>query len=181
MNTSNKEEETEIILGCVKKIRANQELLYKKYYGYAMAISLSYCPNREIAQEVVDDTFMKVFDSIKTFDVNQPFKGWLRKITIHTAIDHLRRNKRFKQHLSLYEHNGELPDVQIVDQLTIEDIHKLIAELPDMLKIVFNLYEIEGYSHKEIAEFMNIAESSSRTYLTRAKERLRTLVVKHCN
>lgn len=181
MNTGNKEEEAEIILGCVKKNRANQEILYKKYYGYVMAISLSYCSNRELAQEVVDDTFMKVFDSIKAFDINQSFKGWLRKITIHTAIDHLRKNKKFKNHLNLYQYYGELPNVEMVDQLTIDDIHKLIAELPDMLRVVFNFYEMEGYNHKEIAEFLNIAESSSRTYLTRAKERLRSLIVKHCN
>ncbi|HMR15021.1 RNA polymerase sigma factor [Mariniflexile maritimum] len=181
MNTGKKEEDVEIIFGCIKKIRKDQELLYKKYYGYIMSISLSYASNREIAQEIVDDTFMKVFDSIKSFDINQPFKGWLRKITINTAIDHLRKNKKFTHHLDLYELNGELPSIEAIDKLTVDDIHKLIAQLPDMLKVVFNLYELEGYNHKEIAAVLNIAESSSRTYLTRAKERLRDVVVKYCN
>lgn len=180
MNADNREE-AEIILGCVRKIERNQELLYKRYYGYVMSISLSYSSNREIAQEIVDDTFMKVFDSIKSFDTTQPFKGWLRKITINTAIDHLRKNKKFTHHLDLYEYTNEVPSIETIDQLAINDIHKLIANLPDILRVVFNLYEIEGYSHKEIAALINIAESSSRTYLTRAKDRLRELVVKYCN
>lgn len=180
MNTDDKEE-VKIILGCIKKQKINQELLYKKYYGYVMAISLSYSPNREIAQEITDDTFMKVFHSIKTFDTSKPFKGWLRKITVNTAIDFLRKNKKFMHHLDLQEHRNEIPPTESIDQLTIDDIHKLIANLPDTLRVVFNLYEIEGYTHQEISKRINIAESSSRTYLARAKEKLRELVTKHCN
>src|SRR5690606_10240195 len=147
LNTD-KEDEAGLILGCIQKSRGHQELLYKKYYGYVMAISLSYGSNREEAQEIVDDTFMKVFEAIGTFDRDQPFKGWLRRITINTAIDHLRRNKRFKHYLEIGEHGHSVPAAQVVDTLGIDDIHKLISALPDTLKMVFNLYEVEGYSHR---------------------------------
>ncbi|WP_220762832.1 RNA polymerase sigma factor [Flavobacterium sp. UMI-01] len=173
--------EVALILGCINKNNNDQELLYRKYYGYVMSIGLSYSSNREIAQEIVDDTFIKVFDSIKTYNLDQPFKRWLRRITINTAIDHLRKNKKFKLHLDLYEYKNQLPSIEAIDQLSLNDIYTLIADLPDMLRVVFNLYEIEGYSHKEIAAIVNIAESSSRTYLTRAKERLKDQIVKYCN
>lgn len=177
----NTEEEKIIILGCVQKEQKKQELLYKKYFGYAMTISLSYCSNREEAREIVDDTFMKVFDSISTFDLNKPFKGWFRKITINTAIDTLRKNKKFMNHLDIHENMNPIPSIEMVDQLTIEDIYNMIARLPDVLKVVFNLYEIEGFTHKEISTLLNIPESSSRTYLTRAKLRLREIINKNTN
>lgn len=180
LNTG-KGEETKLILGCRQKTRESQELLYKRYYGYVMAISLSYGSNREVAQEIVDDAFMKVFDTILSFDIKQSFKPWLRRITINTAIDYLRKNKKFNYHLSLAEEVSEMQSLEMIDSLVVKDIHKLIAELPDALKVVFNLYEIEGYSHREIAEIMGISESSSRTYLTRGKERLRDLMAKHFN
>lgn len=179
LNTGKKEDEMELILGCIQKKREDQELLYKKYYGYVMAIGLIYGSNREMAQEIVDDVFMKVFDAIRSFELNQSFKGWLRRITINTAIDHLRRDKRFSNHLDLSEHGHGTPSLDVVDTLVVEDIHRLIAALPDALKMVFNLYEVEGYSHREIADMLDISESSSRTYLARAKERLRGLVTKH--
>lgn len=178
MNKNNREE-SKIILGCKNNEDLNQKLLYKKYYGYVMAISLSYNPNREIAQEIVDDTFMKVFNTINKFDLNKSFKAWLRKITVNTAIDYLRKDKKFKYHLDIYECTHEMPSVEAIDLLTINDIHNLISKLPDILRVVFNLYEIEGYSHKEISERINIAESSSRTYLVRAKERLRELIINY--
>ena len=172
-------EENRIIEGCAIKSEKHQEMLYKLYYGYVMAISLTYCTDRCVAQEITDDSFMKVFNSIDKFNNKLPFKAWLRRITVNTAIDNYRRNKKHMNHLDISESSIGLPTADMIDQLTIDDIDKLIGQLPDVLKMVFNLYEIEGYDHQEIARSLNISESSSRTYLMRAKIKLGKLVKKH--
>jgi len=174
-------EERQIIAGCAIESEKYQELLYKWYYGYVMAVSLSYCTSRDIAQEITHDSFMKIFSSIDRFNEKQALKSWIRKITVNTAIDYYRRDKKHLYHLDVSEYSSDIPSSAIIDQLTIDDIYKLIEELPEMLKIVFNLYEIEGYSHKEIVKLVGIKESSSRTYLMRAKMKLRGLVKKHFN
>lgn len=179
LNDEAKKEEAELISGCLRGSNKHQERLYKKYYGYVMAISLSYCANRDTASEVVDDTFMKVFDFLHAYDPKQPFKAWLRRITINCAIDELRRNKKHMNHLDVTEYPVGLPSVALIDTLAVADIYTIIGQLPDVLRTVFNLYEVEGYSHKEIAALLEIGESSSRTYLARAKERLRNIVKRH--
>ncbi len=171
--------ETDIIEGCKTKSIKFQELLYKKYYGYVMAICLAYCKDKNIAQEVVNDIFMKVFDNIYNYNPILPFKGWLRRIAINSSIDELRKNKKHLNHLNIAEPTAELPSIDLVDHLAVHEIYQFLSQLPEVLRIVFNLYEIEGYSHKEIADLMGIGESSSRTYLTRAKENLRSIVSKH--
>lgn len=162
----------EVIKRCQDKDIKSQERLYKEYYGYVLGVALSYTSVKDDAIEVVNDSFMKVFKNIQTFKTSKPFKPWLRRITINTAIDKARSNKRLQNHIAL---NGLEKDssVNIEAELNAKQIYKLLDELPDLLRFVFNMYEIEGYSHREISEKLEIAESSSRTYLTRAKAELR--------
>ena len=171
--------EEELISGCVRKSEKHQELLYKQYFGYVKSICRAYSSDHEMVLEITDDSFIKVFDAIKKYDPNQSFKKWLRRITVNTAIDHYRKNKRHLNSLSITESSSFSLGIDMVDQLTIEDIYKLINVLPDQQKIVFNLYEIEGFSHTEISKLLGIPESSSRVYLTRAKQKLKELVKKH--
>jgi RNA polymerase sigma-70 factor (ECF subfamily) len=106
-------------------------------------------------------------------------KSWLRKITVNTAIDYYRKDKRFQNHL---EADGQTPvfdEIYAPDQLAFEDILKLLHQLPEDQQLVFNLYEVEGYSHREVADRLEITESSSRVYLTRAKNKLRQLIQHH--
>ena len=150
-------------------------MLYKKFFGYALSVALIYNHQRNDAIEVVDDSFVKVFSEIGKFDTSQSFKGWLRKIVINTSIDRLRKNHR--KHIFMETGTYHVPDEtsNIISDLTAQEIIGLLNRLPDILKIVFSLYEVEGYSHKEIAEQLNIPVSSSRVYLTRAKRKLREL------
>lgn len=154
-------------------------MFFKRYYGYVMGISLSYVKNQDLAYEITNDSFLKCFDSFQKMGDNPQVKPWLRRITVNTAIDYYRKNKKFQNHL---EADGELPvfdEVYAPDQMAYEDLLKILRQLPEDLQLVFNLYEVEGYSHREVAHRLNITESSSRVYLTRAKSKLRQLIQTH--
>lgn len=163
-----------IIQGCRENNPESQERLYKKYYGYVLGVALAYCVSREDAAEVANDSFIKVFRHIGTYIHTKPFRPWIRRIVVNTAIDKLRAVRKFNCKIEIGKIEPLSP-VDIESELNASQIFKLLNELPDLLRFVFNMYEIEGYSHREIAEQLDIAESSSRTYLGRAKSRLRQL------
>lgn len=166
-----------IIRECQSGNKKYFEVLYKHFYGYAMGISLRYGTNREDAVEILNDSFLKVFDKIGQYVPDQPFKAWLRRIVINTAIDHYRRNLRHMHMADIGEAEGmETAGGGIISRLTAEDILKLLERLPQMHRMVFNLTEIEGYSHDEVGRKLNIPGSSSRVYLARAKKTLRKLI-----
>ena len=167
--------EREIIIQCKKNNLRYQEMLYKHFYNYAMGISLRYSYSREEALEIVNDSFLKVFSKIGQYNIQLSFKAWLRRIVIHTAIDYHRKHAKYKYHLDIEQVVEESRDIDVIDKLNVEDILQLLNKLPNQYRLIFNLYEIEGYSHKEIGEMMDISESTSRTQLTRAKKKLRNL------
>ena len=165
----------EIIHGCLRKKEKSQEMLYKRFFGYALSVALIHNRNRDNALEIVNDSFVKVFNQIGRYDISLPFKSWLSKIVINTSIDRFRANNRNIN----YEMQEAflVPDDSpgIVTQLTAQDILKLLNRLPDIQRLVFSLYEIEGFSHDEISALLKIPENTSRVYLARAKKRLREL------
>jgi RNA polymerase sigma factor (sigma-70 family) len=153
------------------------ELLYKQFYGFAMSIALRYTNSRDEACEIVNDSFMKAFDRIKQYQIENSFKGWFRRIIVNTSIDYFRKNSRYTSIMDIEKAESESYSPDIIDQLTFEDILGLIRSLPEILRIVFNLYEIEGYDHNEIGEKLGIPASTSRTYLARSKKKLREKVL----
>ncbi|MFS8617423.1 MAG: RNA polymerase sigma factor [Solitalea sp.] len=168
-----------IIRECRSGNKKYYEMLYRHFYSYAMGISLRYGNNREDALEILNDSFLKVFDKIGQYIPEQPFKAWLRRIIINTAIDHYRRNLKHMHRSDLDEAEGiPVADGGIISQLTANDILELLEEIPQMHRMVFNLTEIEGFGHEEVAGMLNIPSSSSRVYLTRAKKALRSLIEK---
>lgn len=172
----------DIIEGCILKNEKDIELLYKKYFGYSLNVALLYVKNRSDAIEIVDDAFLKVLKEIKSYIREFPFRFWLRRIVINTAIDSIRRRKRWVFWESADEINESTCAVEDpLDNSAANDILKIVNLLPQIQRAVFCLFEIEGFTHKEIAKKMHIAESSSRVYLTRAKERLRDLYDRHFN
>jgi RNA polymerase sigma factor (sigma-70 family) len=167
--------EEEIISQCKTGSLKYQELLYKHFYGYAMGISLRYSFNRDDAMEVVNDAFIKVFNAINNYDSDKPFKAWLRTILVNTAIDRRRKDIKFQLNVDL---ENAMPAIgaSAIETLNVQDILKMMKELPAIQMAIFNLYEIDGYSHDEIADLLAIPASSSRVYLSRAKEKLRTVL-----
>jgi RNA polymerase sigma factor (sigma-70 family) len=151
-------------------------MLYKLFYGYAMGIGLRYALQRDDALEVVNDAFIKVFNAINKYNSTTPFKAWLRTIIINTAIDRQRKELKFQLNTAIEEAELLSYAPQAIENLNAADILNLLKQLPAAQLTVFNLYEIDGYSHDEIAGMLNISASSSRVYLARAKEKLRELL-----
>ena len=170
----------QLIEGCLSGKSRFQELLYRRYFSFAMSICVRYTKTPDDAMEVVNDSYLKMFDSLKSFDKSKPFKSWFARILVNTAIDDFRKSKKFNSHSAM----DVIPDPdsqepEIDQELNAEDIISLFSQLPDNLRITFNLHEIEGYSHQEIANMLGIETSSSRANLTRAKSMLRNLYSKN--
>jgi RNA polymerase sigma factor (sigma-70 family) len=165
-----------IISQCKTGSLKYQELLYKRFYGYAMGISLRYSLNRDDALEAVNDAFIKVFNNLNSYHSDRPFKAWLRTVVVNTAIDRRRKDLKFQLNIEL---DAAIPIGTYpvaVDNLNAQDILRLMNELPPIQLTIFNMYEIDGYNHDEIAKILNIPASSSRVYLSRAKEKLRNII-----
>lgn len=153
------------------------EMLYKHFYGYAMSIALRYSNSRDEACEIVNDSFMKVFEKLPQYNLENSFKGWFRRILINTSIDYYRKNVKHFAIMDIEKAGAESLEPEVIDHLSKEDILELLRALPEMLRIVFNMYEIEGFSHNEISTQLDIPASTSRTYLARAKQKLREKII----
>jgi RNA polymerase sigma factor (sigma-70 family) len=172
----------DILEGCLKNDNKSKEMIYKSFYGYLMGVILRYVKERNDAEELVNDSFIKIFKNIKLFvgpqdeaQLQKAFKGWIAKISSRTAIDFLRGKRTFLYVDEIVEEQHPLTQVNAITQLNVNDILKLLDALPETHSLIFNMYEIEGFSHDEIAKTLNIPVSSSRVYLTRAKNKLREL------
>ena len=172
----------ELITGSLKGKLYFREALYKRYFSYAMSVAVRYTASRNEAMEIVNDSFMKVLERLDTFDTSKPFKTWYVRIIVNTAIDGYRKKSKEKYLMNIdmdFDDEGKEPDIET--ELSANDILALFSYLPDIYKLTFNLYEIEGYDHKEIGRILGISSSTSRSYLTRAKKLLRQLYVKYIN
>ncbi len=163
---------------CAMREPKAQEFIFKHFFGFAMGISLRYLTNTELAQEVVNDSFLKIFDQLpKKVKEIRSFKGWMQKLIVHTAIDYFRKEKRhfFLASLDDTSHVFSSQDYRDYNQ-SVDDILLMMNQLPPIWKVIFNLNEVEGYSHEEIGKMLKIPASSSRAYLTKAKQKLRELI-----
>lgn len=166
-----------LIKGCSKSDRKAQETLFSLYYGYAMSIALRYSYSHEKAADITNEGFLKVFSSIQLFRGEAEFKSWLRKIIVNTALDHYRKEKKHEKQVLLENGFNELADESVLDQLQADDIMKMVQNLPEIYRFTFNLYEIEGYSHEEIASILGTTAGTSRANLSRAKQLLRQMIL----
>ena len=175
--------ETLIVLlrGCLKEDRTSQKMLYQHFYGYAMSVCLRYCKNRDEALEVLNDGFMKVFTRIGKYDPERSFKGWIRKIMIHTALDHYRKHLKYYETKSLDIQN--LTDLSYNDnalnRLAYEDLLDMVQKLSPAYRTVFNLHAIDGYTHEEIAEMLAISAGTSKSNLFKARANLQEMIKKN--
>jgi RNA polymerase sigma factor (sigma-70 family) len=171
------EELHQLIGGCIRKDRGSQKMLYKVFYGFSMGICLRYANNREEAAEVMNQGFFKVFTRIDTYDTTRPFKAWLGKIMTNVSIDYYRANLKmaYAEDLDKAENvtDGELPD----RKLNYDDLLAMIQRLPNAYRTVFNLYAIEGYTHEEIGEMLDISSGTSKSNLHKARQKLKQMIL----
>jgi RNA polymerase sigma-70 factor (ECF subfamily) len=171
------EELHQLIGGCIRKDRGSQKMLYKVFYGFSMGICLRYANNREEAAEVMNQGFFKVFTRINTYDTTRPFKAWLGKIMTNVSIDYYRANLKmaYAEDLDKAENvtDGELPD----RKLNYDDLLAMIQRLPNAYRTVFNLYAIEGYTHEEIGEMLDISSGTSKSNLHKARQKLKQMIL----
>lgn len=164
--------EEELARGCIREDRACQQELFQRYAGKMMAVCLRYARHQMEAEDLLQDAFIKVFDSISGFQFKGSLEGWIRRITINTALKNYQRKPFGLEQIGVeWQHEmSEEPDIYA--RLDEDDLLKLIQRLPEGYRVVFNLYAIEGYSHKEISETLDIQESTSRSQLVKARKML---------
>ena len=164
-----------LIKQCIKGNRNAQKELYQEFSPMLFAIIKRYIKNDYDAEDVLIDTFMKIYDNIGRFSRKGSFEAWIRKIAVRESLMFLRRNKVFKMFIEA--DNLIIPDkITIVDKISFEELLKIMDLLPVGYRTVFNLYVIEGYKHKEIAEKLGISINTSKSQLRLAKERMQKLV-----
>jgi RNA polymerase sigma factor (sigma-70 family) len=165
-----------LIKNCLKKDRKSQQLLYKSFYGYAMSICLRYTNNRSEAVEVLNQGFLKVFTHIDRFDQNREFKSWLGRIMINASIDNYRSNLRTAYVLDIDEVD-DIGHVGLCDSnLNYADLLGMVQQLTPAYQTVFNLFAIDGYSHEEIAEQLQISVGTSKSNLHKARKKLKQMI-----
>lgn len=159
----------ELIEGCLRRDSSAQRLLYEQYSSKMYGLCCRYAKGSMDAEDILVSAFMKVFDKIHQFKNEGSFEGWIRKIVVNEALTYLRRNRSMYVEIDLEQADYE-PDYQsLSDHLETEDLLRIIQELPTGYRIVFNLYAIDGYSHKEIADQLGISENTSKSQLSRAR------------
>ena len=170
----------EVILeGCLRNDSVAQRELYNTYSPKMLAVCFRYAHSREDAEDMLQEAFIKVFTQLRTFENRGSFEGWIRRIVVHTCINTLKKNKKFNESVDLiHAASISIREETVPAVVQVKQIVDCIRSLPIGYRTVLNLYAIEGYSHREIAQLLDIEESTSRSQFTRAKGMLEELLIK---
>ena len=163
-----------LIKDCIALSRASQKKLYEKYSPAAYGIIRKYVPNNEaIAKEILNDAFFKVFRDLHQYSFQGAFEGWIRRIVVHAVSDHMRRNVKAERTVREVTSEDAWINSEPVENLSHKELLQIIETLPDAQRSVFNLFVFENYSHKEIAEMLNMQQNNCRWHLNDARRRLK--------
>lgn len=162
--------ESDLIKGCIAGDRRLQEELYRRFSPKMYAVCLRYANNADDAQDLLQEGFIKVYRNLHRFRAEGSFEGWIRRVFVNTSIEHFRKKStRLSMVTDKEENTIEDADITAIHKLAEKDIINIIQELSPGYRTVFNLYVVEGYSHKEIGELLGISEGTSKSQLARAK------------
>ena len=164
---------TQLIEGCLNGNRRAQQELYNLYSPKMFGLCLRYVGDRETARDLLQEGFIKLFTSLHLYSGLGPFEAWMRMIFVNVAIEHLRKKDILRDSAALESVKDYTVDETAVSKLTVEAIMALVQQLPPGYRTIFNLYAIEGYSHKEIGVKLHISEASSRSQYARARQWLK--------
>lgn len=167
----------ELIQGCARNERAAQEKMYRLFYGRMMAVVKRYIDQAEQAEEVLNNGFLRAFQKVSQYNYQGSFEGWLRKIIFHSVSDYVKSNIRYNDNTVLVE-KDELVHKDHADRLYYNQLLELVQGLPDATRAVFNMYVMEGFSHKEIGKMLNISEGTSKWHLSEGRRQLKHKIEK---
>ena len=170
--------EYELIQGCLREDRSAQRELFNRYAGKMMTVCLRYARHRMEAEDLLQDAFIKIFDNMHSFEGKGSFEGWIRRIVVNTALKNISRHSFQKEGIGLEGVLESSEDPSVFSQLSEQELLNLISSLPNGYRVCFNLYVIEGFSHREIGEMLKIEESTSRSQLVKARNMLQNMVLK---
>lgn len=167
----------ELVKGCILKNPAAQEAFFKKFSRKMMGVCLRYADCSEEAEDMLQNGFIRVFEKIETFRGDGSLEGWVRRIIVNESLSWLRKYKNEKMNLDIEDAKHVMRGCNHVgENINEKDLLKMIQKLPIGFRTVFNMYAIEGYSHKEIAEILGISEGTSKSQYSRAKTHLQNML-----
>ena len=165
--------DAELVAGCRQQHRLAQRYLYQRYYGKMLGICMRYTSRREEAEDVLNRAFLKIFQNTGEYEEQGSLSGWMATITLRTAIDYVRANVKYSQVMD-FDSDHDFPlDAGAIENLYAQDLYRLIQKLPPTSRAVFSLNAVEGYTHREIAEKLDINVNTSKWHLAEAKKQLR--------
>lgn len=170
----------------IERCKANDhkafEVIYKKYYRVLLGIAMRYTANLHEAEDVLQDAFIKIFHSIGSYNSSGSFEGWIKRIVQNTAINSYRRNLKYDLYIDVSDQEDKLEDdsfISVFDAFETKEVIGLLNGMPEGYRLAINLYFIDGYSHKEIAEMLGVTEGTSKSQLFKAKNHLKHLIEVH--
>ena len=171
--------EDAILQGCLKNVATAQRELYNRYSPKMLAVCYRFAHNREDAEDMLQEGFIRIFSQIHQFQHKGALEGWIRKIIVHTCINLLKKNKKFSENVDIqYAQHLYVREEAVPAVIQAKQVIECIRMLPIGYRTVLNLFAIEGYNHKEIAEMLDIEESTSRSQYTRAKAMLEDILIR---
>lgn len=170
---------SDLIQKVLQNDKASQYAMYKALVPKMMGVCRRYLRVREEAEDCTQEAFIKVFQNLEKYSGEGSFEGWVRRLTVNESLQFIRKNKKFSFDEDIDNHQDYIPATDsILGNIQTEELLQLLNKLPDSKKIIFNLYAIEGYSHKEIGEMLGVTEGTSKSQLFRAKAYLADLLTK---
>lgn len=166
----------ELIQACIDEQKSAQRKLYETYAGKMYFVCLRYARHELEAQDMLQDGFIKVFDNLTKFKFNGSFEGWVRRIMVNCCLNHCRKSAFKNENIGIEDYQDKVVSSTAISDLSEQELLTLIQQLPDGYRMVFNLYVIEGYSHKEIGEMLGTSESTSRSQLAKSRKYMQKLL-----
>jgi RNA polymerase sigma-70 factor (ECF subfamily) len=172
-------DEHDVIQGCIDGKRSSQKQLYEHFAGKMLGVCMRYAKDRAEAEDMLQEGFLKVFQGISKFKGEGSFEGWVRRVMVYNAINHYKhRSRKFQEDLDKEDIDAVYQD-HILEKISAKEILALVQHMPEGYRVIFNLYAIEGYTHKEISEQLGIAVGTSKSQYSRAKQFMQGLLSKH--
>lgn len=170
----------QIIDGCARHDRKAQQALYDRYARFLLGVCLRYASDKAEAEDILQDSLLKIYFNIKEYSGTGSFTGWLRKVAVNTAITHYHKNLKHRYHIEIEDYVSVETGVASFedDFFNAEELYRVLSELPPGYRMVFNMYAVEGYKHKEISEMLGIDTNTSKSQYSRAKAVLRNKLEK---